>query len=166
MGSRLHPARLAGALLGKLLMRLANWMTPRMLEMSYGLEPDRGGVDYLAAGYVRGAKSKRRRATSALREILDAGHDDSVQLATPAVGRAINNERIRLRCTIGGSARPIAQGHSASRRIATIAPNSLTNPRFACWWQAVGPTIGSRHGARPNCLQAWMPGETVGGAAR
>jgi serine/threonine-protein kinase PknK len=91
-------------------------MTPRMLEMSYGLEPDRGGVDYLAAGYVRGAKSKRRRATSALREILDAGHDDSVELATPAVGRAINNERIRLRCTIGGSARPIAQGHSASRR--------------------------------------------------
>mgnify|MGYP003694174473 CR=1 FL=1 len=68
MGSRSHAARLAGALLGELLYEAGELDdAARMLEMSYGLGPDGGGVDYLAARYVGSAKVKRRRATSALR---------------------------------------------------------------------------------------------------
>ena len=50
VGSHSHAARLAGALLGELLYEAGELdEATRLLEMSYGLGPEGGGVDYLAA---------------------------------------------------------------------------------------------------------------------
>ncbi|MET0996018.1 MAG: protein kinase, partial [Mycobacterium sp.] len=69
----------------------------RMLEMSYGLGPDGGGVDYLAARYVGSAKVKAAQGDlSAAAERLDAGMKTAENLQLPRLAAAINNERIRL----------------------------------------------------------------------
>src|SRR6476659_2291551 len=92
VGSRSHAARLAGALLGELLDDAA-----RMLEMSYGLGPEGGGVDYLAARYVASAKVKAAQGDlSAAAERLDADMKTAENLQLPRLAAAINNERIRL----------------------------------------------------------------------
>lgn len=97
-GSRSHAARLAGALLGELLYEAGELDdAARMLEMSYGLGPDGGGVDYLAARYVASAKVKAAQGDlSAAAERLDAGMKTAENLQLPLLAAAINNERIRL----------------------------------------------------------------------
>ena len=98
MGSRSHAARLAGALLGELLYEAGELDdAARMLEMSYGLGPDGGGVDYLAARYVASAKVKAAQGDlSTAAERLDAGMKTAENLQLPRLAAAINNERIRL----------------------------------------------------------------------
>lgn len=98
VGSRSHAARLAGALLGELLYEAGELDdAARMLEMSYGLGPDGGGVDYLAARYVGSAKVKAAQGDlSAAAERLDAGMKTAENLQLPRLAAAINNERIRL----------------------------------------------------------------------
>jgi ATP/maltotriose-dependent transcriptional regulator MalT len=98
VGSRSHAARLAGALLGELLYEAGELDdAARMLEMSYGLGPDGGGVDYLAARYVGSAKVKAAQGDlSAAAERLDAGMKTAENLQRPRLAAAINNERIRL----------------------------------------------------------------------
>ena len=97
-GSRSHAARLAGALLGELLYEAGELDdAARMLEMSYGLGPDGGGVDYLAARYVASAKVKAAQGDlSAAAERLDAGMKTAENLQRPRLAAAINNERIWL----------------------------------------------------------------------
>lgn len=97
-GSRSHAARLAGALLGELLYEAGELDdAARMLEMSYGLGPDGGGVDYLAARYVASAKVKAAQGDlSAAAERLDADMKTAENLQLPRLAAAINNERIRL----------------------------------------------------------------------
>jgi len=96
VGSRSHAARLAGALLGELLYEAGELDdAARMLEMSYGLGPDGGGVDYLAARYVASAKVKAAQGDlSAAAERLDAGMKTAENLQLPRLAAAINNERI------------------------------------------------------------------------
>lgn len=98
VGSRSHAARLAGALLGELLYEAGELDdAARLLEMSYGLGPDGGGVDYLAARYVASAKVKAAQGDlSAAAERLDAGMKTAENLQRPRLAAAINNERIRL----------------------------------------------------------------------
>lgn len=98
VGSRSHAARLAGALLGELLYEAGELDdAARMLEMSYGLGPEGGGVDYLAARYVASAKVKAAQGDlSAAAERLDAGMKTAENLQLPRLAAAINNERIRL----------------------------------------------------------------------
>ena len=98
VGSRSHAARLAGALLGELLYEAGELDdAARMLEMSYGLGPEGGGVDYLAARYVGSAKVKAAQGDlSAAAERLDAGMKTAENLQLPRLAAAINNERIRL----------------------------------------------------------------------
>jgi ATP/maltotriose-dependent transcriptional regulator MalT len=98
VGSRSHAARLAGALLGELLYEAGELDdAARMLEMSYGLGPDGGGVDYLAARYFGSAKVKAAQGDlSAAAERLDAGMKTAENLQRPRLAAAINNERIRL----------------------------------------------------------------------
>ena len=98
VGSRSHAARLAGALLGELLYEAGELDdAARMLEMSYGLGPEGGGVDYLAARYVASAKVKAAQGDlSAAAERLDADMKTAENLQLPRLAAAINNERIRL----------------------------------------------------------------------
>ena len=79
-------------------MRRANWKTAtRMLEMSYGLGPEGGGVDYLAARYVGSAKAKAAQGDlGAAAERLDAGMNAAEHLRLPRLAAGINNERIRM----------------------------------------------------------------------
>ena len=98
VGSRSHAARLAGALLGELLYEAGNLdEAARLLEMSYGLGPEGGGVDYLAARYVGSAKVKAAQGDlSAAAERLEAGMNTAEHLQLPRLAAAINNARIRL----------------------------------------------------------------------
>ena len=105
VGSHSRPARLAGTLLGELLYEAGELDdAARMLEMSYGLGPEGGGVDYLAARYVGSAKVKAAQGDlSAAAERLDAGMKTAENLQLPRLAAAINNERIRLRIGVAPS---------------------------------------------------------------
>jgi ATP/maltotriose-dependent transcriptional regulator MalT len=98
VGPHSHAARLAGALLGQLLYEtgdLAEAM--RLLDESYQLGPEGGGVDYLAARYVIGARLRAihgDRGSAA--ERLSAGMRVAEQLGLPRLAAGVNNERIRL----------------------------------------------------------------------
>ena len=87
MGPHSHAARLAGAMLGELLYEtgeLAEAM--RLLDESYGLGPEGGGVDYLAA-QVRGKRenqSSARRSQRPRSSRLNAGMKTAEQLRTAA----------------------------------------------------------------------------------
>ena len=134
----------------------------RMLEMSYGLGPEGGGVDYLAARYVASAKVKAAQGDlSAAAERLDAGMKTAENLQLPRLAAAINNERIWLGVAPSVAARlRSVRAIPRDDGIATIIAELDEESAFACYWQAVRPTSRSRHGGvRPNCLQAWMPGE-------
>jgi ATP/maltotriose-dependent transcriptional regulator MalT len=98
VGPHSHAARLAGALLGQLLYEtgdLAEAM--RLLDESYQLGPEGGGVDYLAARYVIGARLRAIHGDrdSAV-ERLSAGMRVAEQLGLPRLAAGVNNERIRL----------------------------------------------------------------------
>jgi ATP/maltotriose-dependent transcriptional regulator MalT len=98
VGPHSHAARLASALLGQLLYETGDLATAmRLLDESYQLGPEGGGVDYLAARYVIGA---RLRAINGDRdsavERLSAGMRVAEQLGLQRLAAAVNNERIRL----------------------------------------------------------------------
>jgi len=69
----------------------------RLLDESYQLGPEGGGVDYLAARYVIGARLRAAHGDrdSAV-ERLSAGMRVAEQLGLPRLAAAVNNERIRL----------------------------------------------------------------------
>ena len=98
VGPHSHAARLAGALLGQLLYEtgdLAEGM--RLLDESYQLGPEGGGVDYLAARYVIGARLRAIHGDrDSAEERLSAGMRVAEQLGLQRLAAAVNNERIRL----------------------------------------------------------------------
>jgi ATP/maltotriose-dependent transcriptional regulator MalT len=98
VGPHSHAARLAGALLGELLYEAGELnAATRLLEMSYELGPEGGGVDYLAARYLGSAKAKAAQGDlRAAAARLDAGMQAAERLRLPRLAAAINNERIRL----------------------------------------------------------------------
>jgi ATP/maltotriose-dependent transcriptional regulator MalT len=97
-GPHSHGARLAGALLGEVLYEtgeLAEAM--RLLDDSYQLGSAGGGVDYLAARYVIGARIKAVHGDQGTAvERLAEGATAAEQLRLPRLAAAITNERIRL----------------------------------------------------------------------
>jgi len=98
VGPHSHAARLAGALLGQLLYETGDLATAmRLLDESYQLGPEGGGVDYLAARYVIGARLRAIHGDrdSAVQR-LSAGMGVAEQLGLARLAAAVNNERIRL----------------------------------------------------------------------
>ena len=69
----------------------------RLLDESYRLGPEGGGVDYLAARYVIGARLRAIHGDrdSAV-ERLSAGMRVAEQLGLQRLAAGVNNERIRL----------------------------------------------------------------------
>jgi ATP/maltotriose-dependent transcriptional regulator MalT len=98
VGPHSHAARLAGALLGQLLYERGDLATAmRLLDESYQLGSEGGGVDYLAARYVIGARLRAIHGDrDAAAERLSAGMRVAEQLGVPRLAAAVNNERIRL----------------------------------------------------------------------
>jgi serine/threonine-protein kinase PknK len=97
-GPHSHAVRLAGALLGQLLYETGDLAeATRLLEESYQFGSEGGGVDYLAARFVIGARIRALHGDrSAAIERLDAGMDAAQRLRLPRLAAAVNNERIRL----------------------------------------------------------------------
>ena len=98
VGPHSHAARLAGALLGQLLYETGDLAAAmRLLDESYRLGPEGGGVDYLAARYVIGARLRAIHGDrdSAV-ERLSAGMRVAEQLGLQRLAAGVNNERIRL----------------------------------------------------------------------
>jgi len=105
VGPHSHAAQLSGAVLGELLYETGELAEAAdLLDESYHLGPEGGGVDYLAARYVVGARIKaaqgdRDEAVSR----LDAGMTVAEKLELPRLAAAINHERVRLRLPIDPS---------------------------------------------------------------
>jgi serine/threonine-protein kinase PknK len=98
VGPHSHAARLAGSLLGELLYETGDLAgATRLLDESYLLGSDGGGVDWLAARYVIGARIKAAQGDhgSAV-DRLAAGAKAADHLGLPRLAARINNERIRL----------------------------------------------------------------------
>jgi ATP/maltotriose-dependent transcriptional regulator MalT len=98
LGAHSHAVRLAGALLGQLLYETGDFAeATRLLDESYQFGSEGGGVDYLAARFVIGARIRALHGDrSAAIERLDAGMDAAQRLRLPRLAAAVNNERIRL----------------------------------------------------------------------
>ena len=97
-GAHSHAARLAGALLGELLYETGDMAeAARLLDESYLLGSDGGGVDYLAARYAIGARIKAAQGDheSAI-DRLAAGASAADRLRLPRLAARISNERIKL----------------------------------------------------------------------
>ncbi|MDT5225420.1 MAG: serine/threonine-protein kinase PknK [Mycobacterium sp.] len=98
VGRHSHAARLAGALLGEMLYETGDIAeAARLLDEGDLLSSDGGMVDYLAARYVMGARTKAAQGDrgSAV-ERLAAGAAAAQQLRLPRLAARINNERVRL----------------------------------------------------------------------
>ena len=98
VGPHSQAALLAGALLGELLYEIGELAeATRLLDESYQLGSEGGGVDYRAALYVVGARVKAAQGDhgSAV-ERLAEGMKAAEQLRLPRLAAAITNERIRL----------------------------------------------------------------------
>ena len=106
LGPHSHAVRLAGALLGQLLYETGDVAeATRLLEESYQFGSEGGGVDYLAARFVIGARIRALHGDrSAAIERLDAGMDAAQRLRLPRLAAAVNNERIRLGIPIAPAA--------------------------------------------------------------
>jgi ATP/maltotriose-dependent transcriptional regulator MalT len=98
VGPHSHAARLAGALLGQVLYETGEFAEAvRLLDESYQLGSEGGGVDTLVARYVVGARIKAAQGDRASAvDHLAAGMKTADQLRMPRLAAAINNERIRL----------------------------------------------------------------------
>ena len=114
LGPHSHAVRLAGALLGQLLSETGDVAeATRLLEDSYQFGSEGGGVDYLAARFVIGARIRALHGDrSAAIERLDAGMDAAQRLRLPRLAAAVNNERIRLGIPIA----PVAAARLRSTR--------------------------------------------------
>lgn len=98
VGPHSHAARLAGSLHGELLYETGDLAeATRLMDESYLLGSDGGGVDYLAARYAIGARVKAGQGDhdSAV-DRLAAGAKAADDLGLPRLAARINNERIRL----------------------------------------------------------------------
>ena len=97
-GAHSYGARVAGALLGELLYETGELAeATRLLDESYQLGSEGGGVDYMAAVYVVGARIKAAQGDrGAAVERLAEGAKAAEQLRLPRLAAAINNERVRL----------------------------------------------------------------------
>src|SRR6478735_7810510 len=106
LGPHSHAVRLAGALLGQLLYETGDVAeATRLLEDSYQFGSEGGGVDYLAARFVIGARIRALHGDrSAAIERLDAGMDAAQRLRLPRLAATVNNERIRLGIPIAAAA--------------------------------------------------------------
>jgi serine/threonine-protein kinase PknK len=115
VGLHSHAVRLAGALLGQLLYETGDLSeATRLLDESYQFGSEGGGVDYLAARFVIGARIRALHGDrSAAIERLDVGMDAAQRLRLPRLAAAINNERIRLGIQIA----PAAAARLRSTRI-------------------------------------------------
>ena len=98
LGPYSHAARLAGALLGELRYETGELAeAARLLDESDQLGTAGGGVDFMIARYVVGARAKAAlgdRAAAAQR--LSAGQQVAADLDLPRLAARITNERIRL----------------------------------------------------------------------
>ena len=105
VGPHSHAARLAGALFGELLYETGELAeATRLLDESYPLGSEGGGVDYLAARYVTGARIKAVQGDRARPPIAStAGTKAAEHLRLPRLAARINNERIRLGIEIAPS---------------------------------------------------------------
>ena len=119
VGPHSHAARLAGALLGQLLYETGDLAeATRLLEESYQFGSEGGGVDYLAARFVVGARIRALHGDrSAAIERLDAGMDVAQRLRLPRLAAAVNNERIRLGI-------PIARAVTTRLRLTRTIPHN------------------------------------------
>jgi serine/threonine-protein kinase PknK len=98
VGPHSHAARLAGSLLGELLYETGDLAeAARLVDESYLLGTDGGGVDYLAARYAIGARIKAAQGDrdSAVDRVA-AGATAADHLRLPRLAALMNNERIRL----------------------------------------------------------------------
>lgn len=97
-GPHSYAARIAGAVLGELLYETGELaQAAELLEESYHLGPEGGGVDYLAARYGVGARIKAVQGDrEAAAERLDDGAAVAERLRLPRLAAALNHERIRL----------------------------------------------------------------------
>ena len=163
VGPHSHAVRLAGALLGELLYETGELTeATRLLDESYALGSEGGGVDYMAARYVTGALIKAAegdRASAADR--LTDGMRAAENLGLPRLAARINNERIRLGI-------PISPADAARLRsprtiphdngIATSQRNSTKIPACGC----CRPAIPRPNAPRPASGRAnWSPESTV-----
>ncbi|ORV61493.1 hypothetical protein AWC03_09895 [Mycobacterium europaeum] len=98
VGPHSYAARIAGAVLGEMLYETDELdEAAELLEESYHLGPEGGGVDYLVARYVVGAKIKAvQDDREAAVDRLDAGMAVADRLRLPRLAAAITHERIRL----------------------------------------------------------------------
>ncbi len=98
VGAHSHAARLAGALLGELLYETGEFdEAAHLLDDSYHLGAEGGGVDWLAARYVVGARIKAAQGNrDAAVSRLAAGMTVAEKLRLPRLAAAINHERVRL----------------------------------------------------------------------
>ncbi|OJZ63321.1 hypothetical protein BRW65_29930 [Mycobacterium paraffinicum] len=97
-GPHSYAARIAGAVLGELLYETGELAAAaELLEESYHLGPEGGGVDYLMARYGVGARIKAVQGDrEAAAERLDDGAAVAERLRLPRLAAALNHERIRL----------------------------------------------------------------------
>jgi serine/threonine-protein kinase PknK len=98
VGPHSHAALLAGALLGQVLYETGEFTEAvRLLDESYQLGSEGGGVDCLVARYVVGARIKAAHGDRASAvDHLAAGMKSAEALRMRRLAAAINNERIRL----------------------------------------------------------------------
>jgi ATP/maltotriose-dependent transcriptional regulator MalT len=102
IGQHSYAARLAGAYLGELLYETGELAEATLLlDEVNQLGSEGGGVDYLAARYVVGARIKAAQGdrSSAVEHLAD-GANAAEQLRLPRLAAAINNERVRLHIEI------------------------------------------------------------------
>ncbi|BBY00194.1 serine/threonine-protein kinase [Mycobacterium seoulense] len=97
VGPHSYAARIAGAVLGEMLYETGELdEAAELLEESYHLGPEGGGVDYLVARYVVGAKTKAAQGDrEAAAGRLDAGMAVAEKLRLPRLAAAITHERVR-----------------------------------------------------------------------
>jgi ATP/maltotriose-dependent transcriptional regulator MalT len=116
VGSGSYAACVAGALLGELLYETGELAEATcLLDESYQLGSEGGGVDYMAALYGVGARIKAAQGDrGAAVERLADGAKAAERLRLPRLAAAINNERIRLGIEIEP---PVAARLRAARTI-------------------------------------------------
>jgi ATP/maltotriose-dependent transcriptional regulator MalT len=133
IGAHSYAARLAGALLGELLYETgelaeAAWL----LDESYQLGSEGGGVDSMIARYVTGARIKAAQGDHACAvDRLADGMAAAEQLRLARLAAAINNERIRLGIEVAPTVvarlratRTIPQGDGIATITAELDENS------------------------------------------
>lgn len=97
-GTNSNATRIAGAFLGEMLHDVGKLTEAKLLlDESYRLGPEGGGVDYLVARFVAGARVNAAHGDcAAAAERLEAGMAVADQLHLPRLSAAINHERVRL----------------------------------------------------------------------